>query len=278
MTQDTSTPPAPRTGRLADAIAVVVGAGQTPGETIGNGRAIAETFAREGATVLCVDRDAAHANDTVSAIRASGGMADALVADVTAADAGDLIVRAVLERWGGLDVLVNNVGIGGRGDGPAHSVDDAAFDRILAVNTRAMLRTCKAALPTMREQGHGSIVNISSAASIAGGFQVAYEVSKAAVNRLTTSIAQSNASRGVRCNAIALGLVDTPMAVGGIAAARGVATDVVRSERNDRVPLKGGMGTAWDTANAALFLASDEARYITGVVLPVDGGLAVRIG
>jgi len=140
------------------------------------------------------------------------------------------------------------------------------------------LRTCKAALPTMREQGHGSIVNISSAASFAGGFQVAYEVSKAAVNRLTTSIAQSNASRGVRCNAIALGLVDTPMAVGGIAAARQVPTDVVRAERNERVPLRGGMGTAWDTANAALFLASDEARYITGVVLPVDGGLAVRIG
>ena len=276
--QDFTTPADRRGGRLVDRVAVVVGAGQTPGETIGNGRAIAETFAREGAVVLCVDRSPDRAGDTVSAIRASGGEADVFAADVTEAGSGDAIVEAALERWGRIDVLVNNVGIGGRGDGPAHSVDDEAFDLILAVNTRAMLRTCKAALPTMREQGHGSIVNISSAASFAGGFQVAYEVSKAAVNRLTTSIAQSNASRGVRCNAIALGLVDTPMAVGGIAAARGVPTDVVRAERNERVPLRGGMGTAWDTANAALFLASDDARYITGVVLPVDGGLAVRIG
>jgi NAD(P)-dependent dehydrogenase (short-subunit alcohol dehydrogenase family) len=278
MTHDSASSSVRRDGRLAGLVAVVVGAGQTPGETIGNGRAIAETFAREGAAVLCVDRQPERAGDTVSAIHASGGDGEAFAADVTDAGSGDAILGAVLERWGRIDVLVNNVGVGGRGDGPAHSVDDEAFDRILAVNTRAMLRTCKAALPAMREQGHGSIVNISSAASFAGGFQIAYEVSKAAVNRLTTSIAQSNASRGVRCNAIALGLVDTPMAVGGIALARQVSTDAVRAERNERVPLRGGMGTAWDTANAALFLASDEARFITGVVLPVDGGLAVRIG
>ncbi len=264
--------------RLRDTVAVVVGAGQTPGETIGNGRAIATTFAREGAAVLCVDRSEERVAGTVEAIRAGGGIAEPFVADITQPDAGNAIVTAATERWGRIDVLVNNVGIGGRGDGPAHSVDDDAFDLIFDVNARAMLRTCKAVLPAMRAQGHGSIVNISSAASFAGGFQVAYEVSKAAVNRLTTSIAQSNASRGVRCNAIALGLVDTPMAVGGIAATRGVDLDVVRAERNERVPLKGGMGTAWDTANAALFLASDEARFVTGAILPVDGGLAVRIG
>ena len=183
-----------------------------------------------------------------------------------------------LERLGGIDILVNNVGIGGHGDGPAHLLDADGFELILDVNLVSMWRTCKAILPVMREQRRGSIVNISSAASIAGGFQTAYEVSKAAVNRLTTSIAQGNASRGVRCNAIALGFVDTPMAVGGIAAARGVDTDVVRQERNQRVPLAGGMGTAWDAANAALFLASDEARFVTGVVLPVDGGTAIRIG
>ncbi len=264
--------------RLADVVAVVVGAGQTPGETIGNGRAIATTFAREGALVLCVDRVESRAEETVASIRANGGFAEPFVADITNSDECDALARAALDRWGRIDVLVNNVGIGGRGDGPAHSADDDAFDRILDVNLRAMWRTCRAVLPTMREQQHGSIVNISSAASVAGGFQVAYEVSKAAVNRLTTSIAQSNASRGVRCNAVVLGLVDTPMAVGGIATARGVPLDVVREERNARVPLKGGMGTAWDAANAALFLASDDARFVTGVVLPVDGGTSIRIG
>jgi NAD(P)-dependent dehydrogenase (short-subunit alcohol dehydrogenase family) len=265
-------------GRLADAVAVVVGAGQTPGETIGNGRAIATTFAREGALVYCVDRVGERAEDTVRSIRAEGGVAESFVADITDADQCDALAAAALDRWGRIDILVNNVGIGGRGDGPAHSADDDAFDRILDVNIRAMWRTCRAVLPTMREQQHGSIVNVSSAASVAGGFQVAYEVSKAAVNRLTTSIAQSNASRGIRCNAIALGLVDTPMAVGGIAAARGVSLEVVREERNARIPLKGGMGSAWDGANAALFLASDDARFITGVVLPVDGGTSIRIG
>jgi NAD(P)-dependent dehydrogenase (short-subunit alcohol dehydrogenase family) len=265
-------------GRLGGLVAVVVGAGQTPGDTIGNGRAIATRFAREGAEVLCVDRVAERADETVESIRHDGGLASALAADVTDAEQCAAIVAHALATWGRVDVLVNVVGIGGRGDGPAHAADPAAFERIVDVNLTAMWRMCRAALPSMRERRRGSIVNISSAASVAGGFQVAYEVSKAGVNRLTTSIAQSNASRGVRCNAIALGLVDTPMAVGGIAAARGVPLDEVRAERDRQVPLLGGMGTAWDAANAALFLASDEARFVTGVVLPVDGGTSIRIG
>jgi NAD(P)-dependent dehydrogenase (short-subunit alcohol dehydrogenase family) len=130
----------------------------------------------------------------------------------------------------------------------------------------------------MREQGKGAIVNISSLASIAGGNQVAYEISKAAVNRLTTSIAQANARHGIRCNAVLPGLMDTPMAVAGIARASGQDEEAVRQMRNARVPLGAKMGTAWDTANAALFLASDEAKFITGVLLPVDGGMSVRIG
>lgn len=258
--------------------AIVVGAGQTPGETIGNGRAIATTFAREGADVLCVDRVAERADETVASISEAGGTATAFVADVTDSEQCAAIVAAAVERWGRIDALVNVVGIGGRGDGPAHSADADAFERIMDVNVTAMWRTCREVLPVMREQRRGAIVNISSAASVAGGFQVAYEVSKAAVNRLTTSIAQANASRGVRCNAIALGLVDTPMAVGGIAAASGRPIDEVRAERDARVPLLGGMGTAWDAANAALFLASDESRFVTGVVLPVDGGTTIRIG
>jgi NAD(P)-dependent dehydrogenase (short-subunit alcohol dehydrogenase family) len=265
-------------GRLAGLVAVVVGAGQTPGDTIGNGRAIATTFAREGAEVLCVDRVADRAEETAASIRDRGALATAFVADVTDDEQCAAVVAHTLASRGRIDVLVNVVGIGGRGDGPAHSADPTAFERIIDVNLTAMWRMCRATLPSMREARRGAIVNVSSAASSAGGFQVAYEVSKAGVNRLTTSIAQSNASRGVRCNAIALGLVDTPMAVGGIAAARGVTAEQVREERNQRVPLLGGMGTAWDAANAALFLASDEARFVTGVVLPVDGGTTIRIG
>jgi NAD(P)-dependent dehydrogenase (short-subunit alcohol dehydrogenase family) len=265
-------------GRLAGLVAVVVGAGQTPGDTIGNGRAIATRFAREGAQVLCVDRIADRAEETVASIHDRGGLASAFVADVTDDEQCAAVVSHSLASWERIDVLANVVGIGGRGDGPAHSADPTAFERIIDVNLTAMWRMCRATLPSMRERRRGVIVNVSSAASFAGGFQVAYEVSKAGVNRLTTSIAQSNASRGVRCNAIALGLVDTPMAVGGIAAARGVTVEQVRDERNRQVPLLGGMGTAWDAANAALFLASDEARFVTGVVLPVDGGTSIRIG
>ena len=263
-------------GRLEGKTAVVVGAGQTPGETIGNGRAMAILFAREGARVLCVDRMGDRARETVAMIEAEGHVARALEADITKADDCYAIVGEAKGWAERLDILVNNVGIGGR-DGPAHRLEEDAFDRTLAVNLKGMWLTCKAAIPVMRDQGGGSIVNISSLAGIAGGIQMAYEVSKAGVNRLTTSIAQSNARHRVRCNAIMPGLMDTPMAIEGIAAARGQSVEAVRADRNGRVPL-GRMGTAWDTAYAALFLASDEAQFITGVILPVDGGMSSRIG
>ncbi|UTP39866.1 SDR family oxidoreductase [Phenylobacterium sp. LH3H17] len=264
--------------RLAGKTAIVVGAGQTPGETIGNGRAISLLFARQGAEVLCVDRLVERAEETAEMIVAEGGKAAAFGADITKAADCQAMVEAAKARWERIDILVNNVGIGGGGDGPAHRLEEAAFDRILAVNLKGTWLSTKAALPIMREQGGGAIVNISSLASIAGGNQVAYEVSKAAVNRLTTSTAQANAAKGVRCNAIAMGLMDTPMAVAGIAQASGQEQQAVRDARNARVPLGGRMGTAWDTAYAALFLASDEARFITGVVLMVDGGMSSRIG
>jgi NAD(P)-dependent dehydrogenase (short-subunit alcohol dehydrogenase family) len=262
--------------RLAGKAAVVVGAGQTPGETIGNGRAMALLFAREGATVLCVDRLGPRAEETARLIAGEGGQAFALEADIRKAADCAAIVADARARLGRLDILVNNVGIGG-GDGPAHRVEEQAFERILDVNLKGMWLTIKAAIPAMREQGGGAIVNISSLAAIAGGNQVAYEVSKAAVNRLTTSVAQANARHGVRCNAIMPGLIDTPMAVEGIAGATGQTPQEVREARNARVPL-GQMGTAWDTAFAALFLASDESRFVTGAILPVDGGMSVRIG
>jgi NAD(P)-dependent dehydrogenase (short-subunit alcohol dehydrogenase family) len=264
-------------GRLEGKIAVVVGAGQTAGETIGNGRAISILFAREGAKVLCVDRVAERAEETVAMIAEEGGVASALGADIVkAADCANIVAEA-RARYGRLDILVNNVGIGG-GDAPAHRLEEAAFDRIISVNLKGMWLTTKAALPTMREQGGGVIVNTSSLAAVAGGVQFAYEVSKAGVNRLTTSVAQSNARYGIRCNAIMMGYMDTPMAVSGIASATGRPTTEVRADRNARVPLGGKMGDAWDTAYAALFLASDEAKFVTGAILPVDGGMGVRIG
>ena len=264
--------------RLAGKTAVVVGAGQTPGETIGNGRAMAVLFAREGARVLCVDRDLARAEETAAMIAGEGGEASAFEANITRAADCEALVAAARQRLGRIDILVNNVGIGGGGDGPTHKASEAAFDRIVSVNLKGMFLTLKAALPVMREAGGGAIVNISSLASLAGGNQVAYEVSKAAVNRLTTATAQANARHNIRCNAILPGLMDTPMAVAGTAEARGETTDAVRAARNATVPLGGRMGTAWDTAYAALFLASDEAKFITGVLLSVDGGMSVRVG
>jgi NAD(P)-dependent dehydrogenase (short-subunit alcohol dehydrogenase family) len=145
------------------------------------------------------------------------------------------------------------------------------------VNLKSMMLTIRHVLPVMRQQGSGAILNISSLAAIAGHHMVTYEVSKAAVNRLTSVVAQSNAKYGVRCNVIMPGLMDTPMAITGIAAASGKSQETLRAERNARVPM-GQMGTGWDTAYAALFLCSDEAKFITGVALPVDGGMSTRIG
>jgi len=172
---------------------------------------------------------------------------------------------------------VNNAGISPARD-PVATISRELWRKVFSVNLEGPLRMAQCVMPIMREQGGGSIVNISSLASLAGGNQVAYEVSKAGMNRLTTSVANANAGHGVRCNAVLPGLMDTPMAITGIAEAIGSSTDAVRETRNARVPLRGKMGTAWDTAHAALFLASDEANFITGVLLPVDGGMAARVG
>jgi len=270
--------------RLRGKRAVVVGAGQTPGDTVGNGRAMALLFAREGAQVMCVDRELARADETVAMIQAECGAGTgsfALAADIVVSGGAQSIVEAAVDRWDGIDVLVNNVGIGsvrGASDGPAHLADEEAFDGIVDANLKGMWRTIKAAVPVMRSTRHGSIVNISSLASLAGSNMIAYEVSKAAVNRLTLSVATANAKYGLRCNAVLPGLMDTPMAVEGIAAATGRSVDDTRAARSARVPLRGAMGTAWDTAYAALYLASDEARFVTGVLLPVDGGMSARVG
>ncbi|MCA0245029.1 MAG: SDR family oxidoreductase [Proteobacteria bacterium] len=275
--------------RVAGKIAVVVGAGQTPGETIGNGAAIAQLLAREGASVLCVDRIAERAQKTADLIAsdeivreiaretAAASAVSSLAADITNAADCARIVEQALARYGRLDILVNNVGIGGGGDAPAHRLEEAVFDRILDVNLKGMWQTIKAALPAMRERQGGAIVNISSLAATSGATQLAYEVSKAAVNRLTTHVAQSNARHGIRANAIMMGFMDTPMAVSGIAQATGRSTAEVRAARDAQVPLRGKMGTGYDTAYAALYLASDEAQFVTGQILRVDGGMGLGL-
>jgi NAD(P)-dependent dehydrogenase (short-subunit alcohol dehydrogenase family) len=263
--------------RLADKVAVVVGGGQTPGETIGNGRATAITFAREGARVLVVDRDGDRARATVDElVEVTDAEAVALAADVAADDGPATIVAAAVDAFGRIDVLHDNVGIGA-GDAAPHKLTDEAYDRIMDVNLRAMWRMCRAAVPALRET-RGCIVTVSSLASIAAaGSLTAYKLSKAGVNALTQNLALTNAKYGVRANAVMPGFIDTPMGVDAPAELRGIARDDYAKARADHVPL-GRQGTAWDVANAALFLASDEAAFITGVVLAVDGGQSTLVG
>lgn len=263
--------------RLQGRIAVVVGAGQTEGQTIGNGRATAIRFAQEGATLVLADRDADSLEETAQLARDEGASVDTVVADISAADGPERIVAAAMDAHGRIDVLHNNVGIGA-GDAPPHRLSDDAYDRIMDVNLRAMWRTCRAAVPALRASGNGAIVNVSSLASIAAaGNLTAYKLSKAGVNALTQNLAMTNAKHNVRANAILPGFIDTPMAVDAAADALGTDRETYADARASMVPL-GRQGTAWDVANAALFLASDEAAFITGILLLVDGGQAARVG
>ncbi|HVM80494.1 MAG TPA: SDR family NAD(P)-dependent oxidoreductase [Stellaceae bacterium] len=265
--------------RLEGKIAMVVGAGQSPGEGMGNGRATALTFAREGAKVLAVDRDIASAEETVAIIRKEGGEAAAFEADVTREASLAAAVAETLNRWSRLDILHNNVGVSiAGGDAPLLELTEAAFDRIAAINLRGTIMACKHAIPVMRRQRGGAIVNISSVAAFENYPFVAYKATKAAMVAFTQQVAIQNAEWGVRANVILPGLMDTPMAVDTRARVSGKSRAQVAAERDARVPLRKRMGTAWDVANAALFLASDEAKFITGVALPVDGGALVNIG
>ncbi len=267
----------PVASRLEGKAAVVVGGGQTPGSSIGNGRATAVLFGRHGARVLVVDRDLGAAEDTCRQISEECGEARPHRADITVEADAESISVAAMDAFGQIDILHNNVGIGA-GDGAPDGIDEHGWDRILDVNLKGMVLTTKHVLPVMRRQNSGVIVNISSAAAVASVPLTAYKASKAAVNAYTQTLAVTYAPDGIRANAIMPGLIDTPMAVDSWAEALGVEADQVRAARDRMVPLRGGQGSAWDVANAALFLASDEARFITGVVLAVDGGQAARVG
>jgi NAD(P)-dependent dehydrogenase (short-subunit alcohol dehydrogenase family) len=263
--------------RLENRIAIIFGAGQTPGETVGNGRATALTFAREGAKVMAVDRNLASAEETAALIEEKGGEAAAVAADVTEEAAIEAAIAACSERWGRIDILHNNVGVSIEGgDAPITEITVEAFDRVVAINLRGMVLTCKHVLPVMRGQRSGAIINISSLAARTVYPLVGYKTTKAALLALTEQIAIQNAQYGIRANCILPGLMDTPMGVDVRSRTTGRSRAQIAAERNAFVPLGGRMGTAWDVANAALFLASDEAGFITGVSLPVDGGTGIN--
>src|ERR1700675_614281 len=265
--------------RLKDRIAIVVGAGQSPGEGMGNGRPPALTFAREGARVLCVDHHLESAQETVELIGARGGTAVAFKADVTRTAELKAMAEDARARWGRIDILHNNVGVSlAGGDAELLDFTEEALERCVAINLKSCIFAAKHVIPVMRAQQSGAIINISSMAAVPPFPYVAYKATKSAMIAFTEQLAYQNAQYGIRANVILPGLMNTPMAVDTRAREFKKSRAEVEAERDAKVPLRRKMGTGWDVANAALFLASDEANFITGVTLPVDGGASVRRG
>jgi NAD(P)-dependent dehydrogenase (short-subunit alcohol dehydrogenase family) len=267
-----------RKGRVAGKVALVTGAGSI-GPGWGNGKAAAVLYAREGAKVFCVDLRKEAAEETVAIVRAEGFEAEAFAADVTKEDEVPALTRACVERFGRIDILHNNVG--GQGTGRAlPTVTLADWNETFARNTTSVMLTCRAAIPLMERQGGGAIVNISSVASIRhlGVPTSVYSAVKGAVNQFTRNIAIQYAKAHIRANCVLPGYIDTPFIrrnVGGKKSyeLKGFTSAEDYGKARDAVVPLGRMGTAWDVAHAALFLASDEASYITGVELVVDGGV-----
>jgi NAD(P)-dependent dehydrogenase (short-subunit alcohol dehydrogenase family) len=262
-------------GRLNKKVAVVSGAGSS-GPGWGNGKAIAVLFAREGARVFAIDCNVEAVEETRALIRAEAGECQSHRADVTvSAQVGEAVAEC-LRTFGRIDILVNNVGIVEVG-GPL-DISEENWGRVIAVNLNSVFLTCKHVLPRMLQQQAGVIVNISSIAAMRflGYPSASYNASKGAINQLTQNIAVQYADQGIRANCVLPGMMNTPMIVEPLRRfyAAGDIEEMIRI-RDAQVPMK-RMGTAWDTAYAALFLASDEARYITGAQLVVDGGVSCK--
>jgi NAD(P)-dependent dehydrogenase (short-subunit alcohol dehydrogenase family) len=266
--------------RVKDKVAVIIGAGQSPGEGIGNGRAACILIGREGGKVLAVDRDLASAKETVALVEKEGGTAAAFEADVTKEATLKAAIDDAVKRWGRVDVLHYNVGVSiAGGDANPLEITEEAFDRVNAINLRGMVMAVKHVLPIMRKQKSGSIISISSVAALSATYPlVVYKTTKIGMIGFTEMIAKQNAEYGIRANVILPGLMNTPMAVDTRARKFNKPRAQVEAERDARVPLRGKMGTGWDVGYAVLFLASDEANFITGVTLPVDGGALLRSG
>jgi NAD(P)-dependent dehydrogenase (short-subunit alcohol dehydrogenase family) len=262
------------TKRLEGKVAILFGAGSV-GPGWGNGKATAVLFARNGAHVVCVDVNRDAAQETVGIIQGEGGAGSAFACDVTISEAVKEVVEEVVSQRGRIDVLHNNVGYATMG-GPIE-LDEAAWRRTIDLNVTSCFITCKHVLPHMLQRRSGAIVNVSSVAAIryTGYPYVAYYAAKAAVNNFTMGLALQYAKDGIRVNAVMPGLMNTPLIFQQISGQYESAAEMVKA-RDAACPM-GRMGTAWDIAKAALFLASDDAEYITGVSLPVDGGLTCRI-
>ena len=265
--------------RLEGKSALVIGGGQKPGNgPVGNGRAVSLTYAREGASVMVADRDAASAEAVAAEIKAAGGQATALTVDALVEDDLAAAVAETERRLGGLDILHNNVGLSIElGDAPVTEIDSDVFDNSMALNLRSMVLAAKHALPGMRERRKGVIINISSIAATETYPWVGYKLAKAGILALTEQLAIQNAEYGIRCVSLCPGKIDTVMAVDARAKAWGKTREEIAAERAASVPL-GRQGTAWDVANAALFMASDEASFISGVHLRIDGAAGCRVG
>jgi NAD(P)-dependent dehydrogenase (short-subunit alcohol dehydrogenase family) len=248
-------------GRLKDKVAIVTGAGSR-GPGLGNGKATAILFAREGARVLCVDAAIERAQETVDLIKKESGTAEAFAVDVTHADACKAMVEHAVSRWGGLDILHNNVGVESRLD--LMETTEADWDRVMTIDLKSMLLTTQAAVPAMEKRGAGAITCVSSIAALVGHGRTAYAAAKAGVIGFVTSVAVQLGPKGIRVNGIAPGQVWTPMVERLGADAR---------ERRKRASPLGTEGTGWDVGWGAVYLASDEARWVTGHILVIDAGL-----
>ncbi len=257
-----------RAGRVEGKMAIVTGAGSTPGPGIGTGKASAVLLAREGARVLLVDLHPERAEETRDIIAKEGGTAEVFAADVTVAAQCEAMVQAAVGAFGGVDILVNNIGLAALGT--VVDTTEEAWDRALDINLRTAFLASKYAVPVMAERGAGSVVNISSISALRGDGTVAYSAAKGALIAMTVDMAYSHGRQGIRVNAIAPGHITTPMVMS--VSAPGPRAAFMNSMRSE-AGLLGTPGDGWDVGYAVTFLASDEARWITGVVLPVESGV-----
>ena len=264
-------------GRLQNKVAIVTGAGSV-GPGWGNGRAIAFRFAEEGAQVFAVDLNAEALLETVARVREIGGDITTHIADVTSNASVQGMVQACVQAYGGVDILINNVG-GSRKGGPVNLSEDD-WDAQIDYNLKSVFLTCKHVLPLMEQRGGGAVVNIASTSGIrwTGSAQVGYASAKAGVIQLSRVVAIEYAAKNIRCNTVIPGQMHTPMVEARLAGQRaGGDVEQLLAQRQSRIPLP-FMGDGRDTANAALFLASEEARFVTGTELLVDGGMSARCG